>query len=235
MMEKGNFLQRYHKVKQELMETGLKRTGYNNDKGYYYFQLSDFLPILLQLEEKYGIVDTITFENGQATISLFDATENEVKPIIQCSMPFQKEVMELDTNKMKQLGGAETYCRRYLYFSVFGICVQDITELKTDMEEQKEKDQNISVPPYTDLPFYEQPKEDKQKNVQDETIEEIMKNLTKEKAMHMIMPAGPYKNMALGEIINQAGEGFLPWLIQQGEHGPYGKKIFAAANKLMEK
>lgn len=235
-MEKGNFIQRYQKIKQELMEAGLKRTGYNDNKGYYYFQLSDFLPTLLRLEEKYGITDIITFDHGQATISLFDATENEVKPMIQSSMPFPKEVMELDTNKMKQLGGAETYCRRYLYFAVFNMTVIDIAELKTDMEEPAESNREI---PEQELPFYQEPwKEEKlernKKNIQKESIEEILKSITKKEALQTKMPVGPYKDMRLEEIISkdQVGPGFLQWLIQQGPNGIYGNHIIAAAYKL---
>lgn len=240
MMEKGTFLQRYHKVKKELMEAALKRTGYNKNKGYYYFQLADFLPTLLSLEEKYGIADLITFEHDKATIRLYDATEESVEPVITCAMPFPKDFNEADTNKMKLLGGAETYCRRYLYFTVFNMSVQDVAELKTDMEEQEQAEENKQIPVESskELPFFEElweKENEAEKFSQGESVKDILETMTREDAMQTKLPVGPHKNKTLGEIIskNQAGPDFLGWLIQQKENGPYGNRIIAAAYKLI--
>lgn len=238
----GTFLQRLHKIKKELMEAGLKSTGYNPNKDYHYFQLADFLPTLLRLEEEYGIYDSITFENDQAILRLYDATEEKVEPVIAASAPFPKNFgEEADSSSMKLLGGAVTYCRRYLYFTVFNMSVKDVTELKTDIDEPVPGGNKKNLIQPTELPFYaelgmEEKSGKKMERItsSDKSVEEIFKVMTKEEALQTEIPVGPYKGRSLGDVIykEQRGMGFLLWLSHLDEDGLYGNRVIAAAKKL---
>jgi hypothetical protein len=110
------------KIRLELQNSKLKKSGKNSHAGFTYYELSDFLPRLNELMSKEEITDIITIENGLATLVITDGKEER-----RYSIPFQVYDTPSTRNgsKMMQdiqyLGALNTYYKRYLYLNAFGI------------------------------------------------------------------------------------------------------------------
>jgi hypothetical protein len=129
---KLNIYQKLQKVRNELQQTELKKTGKakgkNNEIRYEYFELRDFLPKITELCDKYGITPIFNFGEGKAVLLIVNSEDKN--EYIMFSMPTKVSQLLL-CNDMQNIGGAKTYAKRYLYFDAFEIAENDETEGKT--------------------------------------------------------------------------------------------------------
>lgn len=145
------------RIRVELQNSKLKKTGKNAYAGFDYFNLSDFLPRLNELELKYGINDkfTIEDENGsqQAMLIIFKGDEYSTY-----KMPFKTFDTPLNKNGQKSmqdiqyLGAMNTYYKRYLYINAFGITDGEVidgmdnNDLKADQETSESSTEKLASP-----------------------------------------------------------------------------------------
>ena len=110
------------KIRVELQNSKIKKSGKNRFAGFEYFELADFLPKLNELMLENGVNDIFTIQDDHAILKLIKADEvNEYK------IPFK--IFETPLNKSGQpsmqdiqyLGALNTYYKRYLYLNAFGI------------------------------------------------------------------------------------------------------------------
>ena len=110
------------KIRVELQNSKIKKSGKNRFAGFEYFELADFLPKLNELMLENGVNDIFTIQDDHATLKLIKTDEvNEYK------IPFK--IFETPLNKSGQasmqdiqyLGALNTYYKRYLYLNAFGI------------------------------------------------------------------------------------------------------------------
>lgn len=129
---KLNIYQKLQKVRNDLQQTELKKTGKAKDKNnqvkYEYFELRDFLPKITELCDKYSITPIFNFGEGNATLLIVNSEDKN--EYIMFSMPTKVSPL-LMCNEMQNIGGAKTYAKRYLYFDAFEIAENDETEDKT--------------------------------------------------------------------------------------------------------
>lgn len=154
------------KIRVDLQNFKIKKSGKNKFAGFDYYELSDFLPKLNELMLQYGVNDKFTIEEEKATLTLIKGNETQTY-----SMPFKifdtpinkkynKDLDEYIEVKSMQdiqyLGALNTYYKRYLYLNAFGITDGEIIDgmnnddlekkttkrtTKTDkVEEKKETD-----------------------------------------------------------------------------------------------
>lgn len=154
------------KIRVDLQNLKIKKSGKNKFAGFDYYELSDFLPKLNELMLQYGVNDKFTIEEEKATLTLIKGNETQTY-----SMPFKifdtpinkkynKDLDEYIEVKSMQdiqyLGALNTYYKRYLYLNAFGITDGEIIDgmnnddlekkttkrtTKTDkVEEKKETD-----------------------------------------------------------------------------------------------
>ena len=71
-----NIYKKIQKVKKELSERELKKSGKNDYSGFSYYELGDFLPSIIELCDKYGLFTKINFEKHY---SMKSASTNEGK------------------------------------------------------------------------------------------------------------------------------------------------------------
>lgn len=150
-MEKLNLNQSIVKIRTELQNANLKKSGKNAHAGFTYFELADFLPTLNNLFEKYDISDIVTFTSDTATLKLIKGDE-----INEYCMPFQ--IFETPLTKsggksmqdIQYLGALNTYYKRYLYLNAFGITDGEVIdsmnneELKMVKEVKKKDEQELA-------------------------------------------------------------------------------------------
>lgn len=119
------------KIRVELQNAGLKKSGKNKFAGFDYFELSDFLPKLneLMLEEKMN--DRFYIKENLATLELQKGGEinTYTMPFVLFETPKNRrenrdtgEVYEVKSMQdIQYLGALNTYYKRYLYLNAFGI------------------------------------------------------------------------------------------------------------------
>jgi len=119
----GNLYIKIQWVKEQLLKANLKKTGENKFAGYKYYELTDFLPTIIELCNKVGLFTAPSFDRENAHLLIVNTTKPEEQMIYNSPM----EELELKgCNKVQALGGTETYQRRYLYMSAFDITENDM-------------------------------------------------------------------------------------------------------------
>lgn len=63
MIKDMNIYKKIQKVKLELSQRELKKSGENTFSKFKYYELGDFLPSIIELCDKYGLFTKIDFEN----------------------------------------------------------------------------------------------------------------------------------------------------------------------------
>ena len=131
-----NIYKKIQKVKKELSERELKKSGRNDFSGFSYYELGDFLPSIIELCNKYGLFTKINFEKHYSikNISTNEINTNTeyqldgdvaVLTIINTDKPDEEETYSCDVkelnlkgaNSIQNYGGIQTYLRRYLYMN----------------------------------------------------------------------------------------------------------------------
>ena len=123
MENKINIYQKMQAIKEELLEMNLKKSGLNKFANFSYYELSDFLPQIIKLCNKYNLFTQINFNKENGTLTIIDAEDPNLK--VEYITP--TEELELKgCNKIQALGGTQTYLRRYLYMNAFDITENDL-------------------------------------------------------------------------------------------------------------
>lgn len=138
-----NIYEKIQKVKKELLSSNLKKTGENKYAGFKYYELSDFLPTLINLCEENKLYTKVIFDNELAKLIIINA--EKIEEVEEYTSPMRD--LELKgCNQIQALGGIETYQRRYLYMCAFDIVENDMFDKVTSDEEKKEdKKQDIEI------------------------------------------------------------------------------------------
>ena len=119
------------KIRVELQNSKIKKSGKNKFAGFSYYELADFLPKLNELMLKEGINDRFYITNEYASLELIKGEEKQ-----EYTIPFKIYETPVNTkidNKtgevkkvksmqdIQYLGALNTYYKRYLYLNAFGI------------------------------------------------------------------------------------------------------------------
>jgi hypothetical protein len=136
-----NIYEKLQKIKVELLDCNLKKSGNNKFSGFKYYELSDFMPHIIRLCEKYKVCTVIRFNKEFAELLAFDS-ESDIPPLVITS-PIEKLEIK-GSNAVQALGGAQTYIRRYLYMAMFDITENDTFDATADKYETKSVKPGIS-------------------------------------------------------------------------------------------
>lgn len=129
------------KIRVELQNSTINKSGKNKAMGFSYFELKDFLPRLNELMLGNGVNDIITIQDNTMILTLVKGDERETYqiPFHVYDTPLSpknewvqgKKVPVLDKHGMQvmqktmqdiqYLGALNTYYKRYLYLNAFGI------------------------------------------------------------------------------------------------------------------
>lgn len=156
LIKNMNIYKKIQKVKKELSERELKKSGENSFSKFKYYELGDFMPSIIELCDKYGLFTKITFEDDIGSKTYEEngkyITEDTLRKekakllILNVNNPdeieeYSCDVKDLDlkgANSIQNYGGVQTYLRRYLYMNAFDIVEADIFDSQ-DFEKKKRK------------------------------------------------------------------------------------------------
>lgn len=134
-----NIYQKLQKSRVELQAKNLKKSGKNSYSNYEYFELGDFLPGVNEVCNNNGLATIFHFEKEIATLSVIDVDNPE--SIIKFETPIEMAAIK-GSSTIQQIGGTQTYARRYLYMMAFEIAETDIvdkSEVDLDKQEGEQK------------------------------------------------------------------------------------------------
>lgn len=135
------------KIRVDLQNSKLKKSGKNQHAKFDYYELSDFLPKLNALMLEYKINDQMSIEGGLATLALHNAENLEES--VYYSIPF--ESFAVPTTKsgspmmqhIQYLGALNTYYKRYLYLNAFGITDGEVIDSMDNSQLSKEESDDL--------------------------------------------------------------------------------------------
>ena len=140
---KLNLYQKIAKIKGEMAKAKLPKTGYNGYTKFNYFQLDDFEPFLEKLCSDYGLVTFFNFTLDTASMAVINSDEPEQS--IEIKSPIS--IAGKTGNPMQDIGAMQTYARRYLFMSFFGITESDFLDEVAGMDTPKSGDDIEHVSP----------------------------------------------------------------------------------------
>ena len=123
MAEVKNLLTKLNEARAEFRKAKLTKSGENKFAKYTYFELGDILPTITELENKYKFITLISFDSQVATAKVVN-TENPEDYLFFLS-PMEKADIS-GCQPIQNLGGCETYQRRYLYYMIYEIVESDL-------------------------------------------------------------------------------------------------------------
>jgi len=118
-------------IKKELSETKIAKSGHNKFAGFKYHELSDFIDVVNNLNEKHGVNDVINIDkiNGVCTLTLYNI--DDAKDYATVVTPYEEAQMlgkggaPSNVDKIQRMGSTITYNRRYLYMTAYNIQEND--------------------------------------------------------------------------------------------------------------
>ena len=134
-----NVHKKLQKAKLELTKRDIKKSGKNTYTGFTYFELSDFLPHIVEILESLGLCSVINIGEKMAELEIINIDNPEDKTSV--SIPVATASVK-GANDMQNLGATQTYLRRYLYMLAFDIVENDISDslINKDLHQKKVKE-----------------------------------------------------------------------------------------------
>lgn len=128
----------------------IPKKGYNQNLDYYFFRLEDLLdPIEKQLAE-HGLLSLFNMGEKEAVLSIINSKNTE--EVVEVKMPTARSPLKNGAHPIQEIGATMTYCRRYLYLSMFAISepeyfdavhgASDASKVKEKNEKKEKQDSN---------------------------------------------------------------------------------------------
>lgn len=149
--KKMNIFMKLQKSRVELQNKKIKKSGKNKYSNYDYFELGDFLPQINEICLNNGLSTIFHFRTDVAVLSVIDIDNPE--DIITFETPIELASLKGCVN-IQNIGGTQTYARRYLYMMAFEIAESDFIDsgnVEKDDEGPNEKINDIKVSTIYDL------------------------------------------------------------------------------------
>lgn len=133
---KKNIYQKLQKCRVEVQDAGVKKSGRNKFSNYDYFELNDILPEINKSMDKNQLTSIFFFTKEKATLTIVNSENPEEK--IEFPTPVAITPLQ-NCKEMQNIGAAQSYARRYLYYMAFEIAESDILDTdNTEIDEEKD-------------------------------------------------------------------------------------------------
>ena len=122
-------LKKLQKARRTFLDESIVKSGTNNFKHFRYWELKDLIPLVqtvceeLEMETAWGVC------NGRPCLHLYDFEQGDDQEPITVDLQ-QITVEGNSMMQMQDVGGVETYTKRYLICKLFNIVENDIIESK---------------------------------------------------------------------------------------------------------
>lgn len=121
----SNIYEKLQNSRVKLQNSNLKKSGKNAYAGFEYFELSDIMPRLNEILQEEKLTFVIDFSELHASITLINS-ENPEESL--CSITPYAEANLKGCQPIQNLGGQQTYLRRYLIVNMFNVTEPDLLD-----------------------------------------------------------------------------------------------------------
>lgn len=135
----ANVYQRLASARKRFKEAKIQKGGKNAFQGYTYFELSDILNALTDINTEVGLVTSESITNEEATLVVINVDKPDER--IEFSVPMSTAQLK-GCHPVQNLGAAITYVRRYLYQNAFSIAEPDQLDSGKQPKEEKPVDKS---------------------------------------------------------------------------------------------
>lgn len=138
-----NIYEKLQKARVDLQTMNLKKSGENKFAGFKYYELGDFLPAINKLLLDNKLFSYINFNSESAVLTIVNA--EKVDEIVIFTSPLGTLNLK-GCNDIQNLGGVQTYLRRYLYMNAFEIVENDEFDATTGKDSTTSNNKQTSEP-----------------------------------------------------------------------------------------
>ena len=135
-----NIYEKIMSVRVEVIELGIKKTGYNKFSNFKYYELKDFLIATtkfftgIKLYSRFSIIPATSTNEEIATFTIINSENTEevetyTIPTAECFIGRKKDGTG-GADPIQNLGGKITYLRRYMYLLVLDLIEEDEVDSK---------------------------------------------------------------------------------------------------------
>lgn len=117
-----NVYSKLQEARVKLQNSNLKKSGENKFAGFKYFELGDFLPTINEIFNELKLSSFINFTKDEAKLVIINTEKTD--EIIEFTCPVVELTLK-GANAIQNLGGTQTYLRRYLYMNSLEIVESD--------------------------------------------------------------------------------------------------------------
>jgi hypothetical protein len=130
------------KARLEISKLKITKSGKNTFAKYDYYELSDFLPHVLEQQEKLNLFSVVRFSESYATLTIYDCEKEG--DFIEFNSPMSGLEVK-GANTIQNIGAMQTYQRRYLYMLAYEISENDAID-KVAKEDIKDPEKPALTP-----------------------------------------------------------------------------------------
>ncbi len=124
MEQEATIYERLSEARLLIAKKGMKKNGKNSFAGYTYFELSDILPAVNEVNKECGIVSVFNFEEKVAELKIIKASNPQ--EFITFKFAYSPDGASLKgCHKVQNDGAVQTYVKRYLYQNAYEIAEGD--------------------------------------------------------------------------------------------------------------
>lgn len=124
MEQEATIYERLSEARLLIAKKGMKKNGKNSFAGYTYFELSDILPAVNEVNKECGIVSVFNFEEKVAELEIIKASNPQ--EFITFKFAYSPDGASLKgCHKVQNDGAVQTYVKRYLYQNAYEIAEGD--------------------------------------------------------------------------------------------------------------
>ena len=135
----ANIYEKLAKIRVDLQNTKLTKSGKNKFAGFEYFELKDFLPAINQMFMQDKLFSTFSIDGNEAHLRIINSEKPDETILFTSPV---KELQLKGCNDIQALGGTHTYLRRYLYMNALEIVENDLFD-GADREFNKNAEKTI--------------------------------------------------------------------------------------------
>ena len=131
-----NIFEKIQKMRCELQDMKIKKSGENKFAGYKYYELGDILPPINKLMLANKCAAIVSFDNEYARLKVVNCEAPE--ETIEFTSPMASASLK-GAHDIQNLGAVETYQRRYLYMTAFEVVESDFFDATQGKEVGKQE------------------------------------------------------------------------------------------------
>lgn len=138
-------------LRKRIKDANLKKTGMNKFAGFTYYELADFLPQTIDLENELGLISMFTLrDNESADLIVCDTTsDSQVVFTVRVREANMKGALEI-----QKAGAENTYAKRYAYLNYLNLTESDQVDNKDQSKVIDEK-KSVAKANNRDIMLYE--------------------------------------------------------------------------------